>query len=189
MENAIQMMQSSGQAEPRAMASMYASAAHLHMQSGNLDKAMERVKQSLKLCREHSLKDAPAFALMVAAQIIGKSDDEAASKFLEEQLNAPDASPKYKSEVLKALGQHLQQSGNLVDGLRAKQKHLVMIRKEAPGSLEEARALLDLMSSFYKAMLAGADKAGALRTAMLETRKKFHDANAWAPFTIYGYPR
>ena len=51
------------------------------------------------------------------------------------------------------------------------------------------QATMDLMSSFYKAMLAGADKAGALRAAMLETRKKFPDANAWAPFTIYGYPR
>jgi CHAT domain-containing protein len=50
-------------------------------------------------------------------------------------------------------------------------------------------ATKELMSSFYKEMLAGKDKAGALRAAMLETRKKFPTANAWAPFTIYGYPR
>ena len=50
------------------------------------------------------------------------------------------------------------------------------------------RATKELMSSFYTEMLGGADKASALRSAMLETRKKFPAANAWAPFMIYGYP-
>ena len=145
MENAIQQLKSSGVTlEPRSLAAMYSSAAMLHMQSGNHDKALERVQLSLKLCREHSLKDVSTFALSVAAKIIGKVDDEAASKFLAEQLNAQDASPEYKSEVLKALGQQLQNSGNLVDGLRAQQQRLTMIQKESPGTLEEAQALLDL---------------------------------------------
>ncbi len=50
------------------------------------------------------------------------------------------------------------------------------------------QATKDLMASFHQEMLAGANKAAALRAAMLETRKKFPAANAWAPFTIYGYP-
>lgn len=50
-------------------------------------------------------------------------------------------------------------------------------------------ATMVLMSLYYEAMLTGADKAAALRTAMLQTRKQFPNAREWAPFTIYGYAR
>jgi CHAT domain-containing protein len=49
---------------------------------------------------------------------------------------------------------------------------------------DQATALL--MSYFYQAMLKGADKATALRLAMLKTREKFASPKLWAPFSISG---
>ncbi|QEG25196.1 CHAT domain-containing protein [Mariniblastus fucicola] len=43
-----------------------------------------------------------------------------------------------------------------------------------------------LMSYFYQAMLKGADKATALRLAMLKTREKFPAPRLWAPFSLSG---
>ncbi len=49
---------------------------------------------------------------------------------------------------------------------------------------DQATALL--MSYFYQEMLKGADKATALRVAMMKTREKFPSPKLWAPFTITG---
>lgn len=43
-----------------------------------------------------------------------------------------------------------------------------------------------LMGNYYEAMAAGGTKAGALRDAILETKKEFPAPNLWAPFVLYG---
>ncbi len=143
IENAIAMLNNSGQAEPRTMAAMYSSAAQLHLQSGNVDRALERVKQALKICRQNSFPNVTQSTMLIAGNIIGKADDEAASRFLTEQIDAPDATEEFRKSALKILGQQLITSGNLVSALRIQNQRLKIIQKDAPGTVAEAQALLD----------------------------------------------
>lgn len=51
------------------------------------------------------------------------------------------------------------------------------------------RATVNLMDRFYAELLRSGDKAGALRTAQLETRKQYPHPALWAPFVMIGEPR
>ena len=51
------------------------------------------------------------------------------------------------------------------------------------------RATAILMVNFYRAIGQGKSKAGALRAATLENRKRFPSPKLWAPFTMYGTGR
>jgi len=51
------------------------------------------------------------------------------------------------------------------------------------------RATVFLMDRFYAELLRSGDKAGALRTAQLETRKQYPHPALWAPFVMIGEPR
>ena len=46
-----------------------------------------------------------------------------------------------------------------------------------------------LMDRFYAELLRSGNKAGALRTAQLETRRRYPHPALWAPFVLIGEPR
>jgi CHAT domain-containing protein len=51
------------------------------------------------------------------------------------------------------------------------------------------RATVSLMDRFYRELLRTGNKAGALRTAQLETRRQYPHPGLWAPFVLIGEPR
>lgn len=143
VENAIKMLKSSGApVEATTMAQMYSSAAQLHLNDGNQEQAVARITQALDMCRDQNLDAATPLALIVAALVMKKMDTDLAAEFLQSQLNHPNASDTYKKEVQKALGQQLARSGSLVKSIQMSGAAVDSVRKEAPGTIEEAEALL-----------------------------------------------
>lgn len=143
VENAINMLKSSGTpVDDATLAQMYTSAAQLHLNDGNHQQATARIKLALQMCRDQKLDAATPYALMIASTVMKKMDSGDAAEFLKRQLNHPNASPAYKKEVLKTLGQQLATSGDLVLSIQMSKAALDAVQKESPGSVEEAEALL-----------------------------------------------
>ncbi|MEM1443163.1 MAG: hypothetical protein AAGF67_12530, partial [Verrucomicrobiota bacterium] len=94
MENAMATLKAAGADEPQAIALMLNSAAEGYIQRGDFETALERIRESLRLCLEHDID--PASPFITASRILGHADEDEATEFLVGQLQTKGASPKYK---------------------------------------------------------------------------------------------
>lgn len=139
MEKAIELLTASGAAEPESLAMMFNSCAEGYIQRGDFETALQRVRESLRLCREHGFDSMSSF--FTASKILSQVDDEAATGFMIGELQAPGTPPAYKKGLLKALEMHLGLRGDPKLAVLAAYELWQLHRTEAPGSEEEFWAL------------------------------------------------
>ena len=144
IEAAIESIESSGkQTEPLSMVQMYTVAANMHLTDGNHEKAKERIKLALQMCRDQQLDGAAELTVHAAGMVWKKLDPNGAAEFLNEQLNHPNGSKAFKNAVRKVLDVQLMMSGDFVSWVALGKENLDAVQIESPGSIEEAEALLD----------------------------------------------
>ena len=139
MENAMKLLEQSGQAEPRTIAMMLTSAAEGYIQKGDFETALKRVERALQLSRANDLD--PMMAFVTASKILNQTDDEVATGFLIRELQAPGTSNQYKKGVLKALDMHLAINGDQKLATQAAFELWEITKADAPGTEEEFWAL------------------------------------------------
>ena len=153
-EKMIESMNSSdSDTDPNQRAQTYSWAATLHIADGNLEKADERIQQALQMCRDQNLEAATPYTLETAAQLIKRTDPGGAGKFLEEQLNHPNASDSFKIEVLKTLAREQQLSENFISQIATLKAVVDAVQKESPGSIKEVEALIEYGDKCHNAKL------------------------------------
>ncbi|NND99411.1 MAG: CHAT domain-containing protein [Pirellulaceae bacterium] len=139
LEAALPLVRQSG--DERALTNMLIGAAMQHMQAGRTDQAAERIDEAITLCRKTANNSELKTALLVATQLLNKMDDDAARFFLTGLLKEESDHPEIEIVVLKAIGDALLQSGNLVPALQAMHQHCTKIAEVDPLSDAEATAL------------------------------------------------
>ncbi|MAS92900.1 MAG: hypothetical protein CMO55_06845 [Verrucomicrobiales bacterium] len=153
MDNALKLLRSAGQAEPRAVASMLNSAAEGYIIREDYDTALERITESLKICREHDFPNVSTSAFIVASRILNKVDDEMATQFLVRELNAPGTGTGYKRGVLKALDMHLAINGNQKLAIEGAHALLEIEKAESPKTDAHFWAMLKFGQHCYTGRL------------------------------------
>ena len=114
-----------------------------HLQAGRDAEAAERIKEAISLCRQTKNASAWNGTLMIATQVITKTEGvEAAEKFLVEILHEESENVDIEILVLKELGRFLEYNGQRVRAIQVMHDHLVLVAKKAPGSSSEADVLL-----------------------------------------------
>ena len=142
-EKIIQSMNLPGsETDPASKAQTYSMAANLHVIDGNLEKANERIQQALQLCRDQKLNAATPYTVRIAVQVVKQMDPDGVAKFLNGQVNHPNASDAFKIEILKVLSQEQQISGDFVASIATLKTVLDAVQKKSSGSIEEANALI-----------------------------------------------
>ncbi|MEM6916837.1 MAG: hypothetical protein AAF491_09755, partial [Verrucomicrobiota bacterium] len=135
MENAMASIRAAGADDPRSLAFMLNSAAEGYIQRGDFETALERIKESLRLCLEHGID--PASSFITASKILGHADQDEATEFLIGQLQAEGASPQYKKGVLTALNMHLSIMGDAKLAIQAAWEKWEITKAESPSTQEE----------------------------------------------------
>lgn len=165
MDGAIKLMRDSGNDDPAIISAMLSSSAQGYLMRKDYRTAMARVAESLQLARKANIMSETQTQLALAGNILSRSkDDDANKKFLLMLLQEAGDDVAFKKLLLNTLGNKAMYSGDLVFSMIVQQERADMVAKDAPGSLEEARALLDFGQVCVLGRLFGA--AGpALRRA------------------------
>tara|TARA_R110002049_G_scaffold4601_2_gene31721 strand:+ start:2487 stop:4985 length:2499 start_codon:yes stop_codon:yes gene_type:complete len=138
LDAAIPMIRQSG--DQRALIGALSGAAMQHMQAGRGQLAADRVDEAIALCRETNDASMLSTPLMVATQILGTLDGNAPKEFLTSLLSESSGNAKIESQIMKQLGQHLLQSGDLVLAIQVFHDFVDTLESDAGGDTELAWA-------------------------------------------------
>ncbi len=140
LEKALEMVRPT--ADPNTLVSMLQGVSFAHLQDGNIETAVERISEAVKLCRDKRLLQQVRPVLMIAAQVLRKTDPDQSTAFLARLLKLED-DPEIESIVLEVLGQNLIHSGRVVLAMQVYHDYYESVKKQNPDSIAEAEALLD----------------------------------------------
>ena len=197
MDDAIKMMRSAGNNEPATIIAMLNAGAQGYFTAGDLDNAIDRIDQAISLAEKMST----ARFIHLATHGLLESENAFTQGYLSAIALAPSKGEDGFLTVRETRRMNLVAelvvlsacdtgrgviTGDGVIGLT--QGYVSAGVPSVVVSLwpvsDQATAVS--MSYFYQAMLKGADKATALRAAMLKTHEQFPSPKLWAPFTICG---
>ena len=124
-----------------ALAGALGGAAMQCLQANRLDDATKYVDEAIAICRKSGDAQSLAMPLMVAGQILSRLDGEAPQQFMTRLLNAEAGNVEVEAAILKAMGESMEQSGNLVGAIQAYHDHAAKVSKLNPTGLEASWAL------------------------------------------------
>lgn len=117
-------------------------AAMQKMQSGDIDKAINFIDESISIARKHGDPDLLQGPLMTATQILNRASPDRATKFLLGVMSEESGNAKVERLILQRLGEHLQRSGEIVSAIQVFHDFQLKCKQEDPNSEATLWALL-----------------------------------------------
>jgi len=138
MEKAIATLEGAG-GDPESLSMIYNACAEGYIERGDFKTALARSRTSLGLCRQHGLDSMSSF--FTFSKILSEVDDEAATRTMLSELEAPGTAPAYRKGLLKALEMHVGLRGDPRLAVLTSYELWKIQRAEKPGGEEEFWAL------------------------------------------------
>lgn len=128
--------------DPKVLLNALNGAAMQKMQSGDIDKAITFIDESIAIAREQGDPSQLNAPLMTATQILNRVSPQRATKFLLGVLGKESGNAEVERMILQRLGEHLQRSGDVVAAIQVFHDFQAKCREEDPKSEAMAWALL-----------------------------------------------
>ncbi|MFN3189234.1 MAG: CHAT domain-containing protein [Aureliella sp.] len=131
-----------GMNDPATLIGALQGAAMEKMQTREIDKAITYIDEAISIARKQGNPEFLSTPLLVATQILNRASPDRATKFLIRILNGEQGKPEVELVILKQLGEHLQQSGDIVAAIQVLHDFQAKSLEQHPDSEIAAWALL-----------------------------------------------